>query len=49
MDSLIAVSQDAEIMKEYLTTEGKNELTLYVNMGWPMTLDVGSDPLAPTV
>lgn len=49
MDTLIAVSRNAEIMKEYLTAEGINELTLYVNMGWPITLDVGCDPLAPTV
>ena len=49
MDTLIAVSRDAEITEEYLMAEGKDELTLYVNMGWPITLDVGGDPLAPTV
>ena len=49
MDTLIAVSRDAKITKEYLVVEGIDELTLYVNMGWPITLDVGCDPLAPTV
>ena len=49
MDTLIAVSRVAKITKEYLVVEGNDELTLYVNMGWPITLDVGCDPLAPTV
>ena len=40
---------DAKTTKEHLMAEEKDELTLYVNMGWPMTLDVGCDPLAPTV
>lgn len=49
MDTLIAVSRDAKITKVYLMAEGKDKLTLDVNMGWPITLDVGCDPLAPTV
>ena len=49
MDTLIAVSRDARIMKKYLMAEEKDKLTLYVNMGWPITLDMGCDPLAPTV
>ena len=49
MDTLIAVSLDAKTTKEHLMAEEKDELTLYVNMRWPMTLDVGCDPPAPTV
>ena len=49
MDTLIAVSRDANITEEYLMAEGKDEHTLYVNMSWPITLDVGCDPPAPTV
>ena len=49
MDTLIAVSRDAKAPKDRLMAEEKDELTLYVNMGWPMTLDVGCDPLAPSV
>ena len=48
MDTLIAVSRDAKAPKDRLMAE-KDELTLYVNMGWPITLDVGCDPLAPSV
>ena len=49
MDTLIDVSRTAKITKETLVTEGEDELTLYVNMGWPITLDMGCDPLASTV
>ena len=49
MDTLIAVSRDAKITKQYLMAERKDKLTLYVNMSRPITLDVGCDPLAPTV
>ncbi len=49
MDTLNAVSRDAKMTKGYLMAEGRNELTLYVNMGWPITLDMRCDPLAPTV
>ena len=49
MDTLIAVSRDAKTTKEYLVVERTDELTLYVDMGWPVTLHVGCDPLAPTV
>ena len=49
METLIAVSRDVKIKEEYLMTKGEDELTLYVNMGWPVPLDMGCDPLAPAV
>lgn len=49
MDTLIAVSWDAKTTKGYLMAEEKYELTLYVNVSWPITLNVRCDPPAPTV
>lgn len=49
MDTLIAVSRNTKIIEENRMAEGKDELTLYVDMGWPITLDMGCDPLAPAV
>lgn len=49
MDTLITVSRNAKIKIEYLMTKGENELTLYVDMGWPVTLDMRCDPLAPAM
>ena len=49
MDTLIGVSRHTKRAKGYLMAKGKDELTLYVDMGWPVTLDMGCDPLAPAV
>ena len=49
MDTLIAVSRNTKTTKGYLMDKGKDELTLYVDMGWPVALDMRCDPPAPAV